>query len=104
MPSQIDPSKPTDGVPAVVSDVALTESVTSIMLPSSPAAHRAVAVTPKGGQDAIGRMVAWPGSVKWAGGEPPPVTAGRVAIPIDAHLTRDCGATWFGFLGAQDFS
>jgi hypothetical protein len=104
MPSQIDPSKPTDGVPAGMSDVPLTRSVTSMMLPSSPAARRAVAVRPKFRQDASARMVAWQGAVQRAGGPPPPVTAGSAAIPIDAHLTRDCEATWFGFLGAQDFS
>ena len=100
MPRQIDPSKPTDGVPAGVSNIALTQSVTSMMLSSSPAARRVVAVRPKVRQDASARTVARQG----AGGPPPPVTAGPAAIPIDAHLTRDCEATWFGFLGAQDFS
>ena len=104
MPSQIDPSKPTDGVPAGVSHIALTQSVTSMMLPSSPAGRRAVAVRPKVRHDASGRMVAWQGSVKRPGGAPSPVTAAPAAIPIDAHLTRDWEATWFGFLGAQDFS
>ena len=104
MPSQIDPSKPTDGVPAGVSNIALTQSVTSMMLSSSPAARRAVAVQPKVRQDASARTVARQGAVQRAGGPPPPVTAGPAVIPIDAHLTRDCEATWFGFLGAQDFS
>ena len=104
MPSQIDPSKPTGGVPAGVNDLALTQRVTSKMLSSSPVAGRAGAVRPNVRQDATAPTVAGQGSVRWSGGVLPPVTAGPAAIPIDAHLTRDCGATWFGFLGAQDFS
>ena len=104
MPSQIDPSKPTDGVPAGVNDVALTQSMTSLMFLNLPAAGRAAADGPIVRQDASGRTLAWQRSVKWRGATPPSVTAASAAIPIDALLTRDCGATWFGFLGAQDFS
>jgi hypothetical protein len=56
-------------------------------------------------QDATGgRTVTWPASVRWAGGTPPLVTPAANAIDIYAFITRNGGASWFGFPGGQDFS
>jgi hypothetical protein len=93
MPSLIDPSKP-----------ALTANVTSLILANPPAAGLAGAATLILRQDAAGgRTVTWPGSVIWAGGTPPAVTAAD-AIDVCTFITRDGGTTWLGFPGGQDFS
>ena len=51
-----------------------------------------------------GANAAWPSAVKWAGGAPPPITSAADAVDVYALITRDGGATWFGFPGGQDFS
>jgi len=88
-----------------VFEMLLTEDLTSLTLTNAPVADRAGAATLIVRQDATGgRTVAWPSSIKWAGGSPPAVMATADAIDIYAFVTRDGGATWFGFPGGQDFS
>jgi hypothetical protein len=88
-----------------VFDVVLTTNVTAVILANPPAAGRAGSATLVLRQDATGgRTVAWPSSVHWAGGTPPVVTPAASAVDIYAFITRDGGATWFGFPGGQDFS
>ena len=91
MPSQIDPTKPVDGAPAV--------------LANPPAATKAGSATLILKQDATGgRDVTWPASVRWAGGEPPAISTPAGAVDICAFVTREGGATWCGFLGGKAFS
>jgi hypothetical protein len=88
-----------------VFDVVLTANVTSLILANPPATGRAGSATLILRQDATGgRTLAWPASVRWAGGMPPVVTPAANAIDIYAFVTRNGGATWFGFPGGQDFS
>jgi hypothetical protein len=88
-----------------VFEVILTQNVTSLILAHPPAAGRAGSCSIILRQDATGgRTLAWPSSVKWAGGTPPPITSGADAVDVYALITRDGGATWLGFPGGQDFS
>jgi hypothetical protein len=88
-----------------VFDVTLTANVTSLTLANPPTAGRAGSATLIVRQDATGgRTLAWPSSVSWAGGTPPVVTPAANAVDIYAFITRNGGATWFGFPGGQDFS
>jgi hypothetical protein len=88
-----------------VFDVVLTANVTSLTLANPPAVGRAGSATLILRQDAIGgRTLAWPASVRWTGGTPPVVTPTANAIDIYAFVTRNGGATWFGFQGGKDFS
>lgn len=87
-----------------VFEVVLTENVTSLLLANPPAAGSAGSATLVVQQDGTGgRTLAWPSSVRWAGGTPPVVTPAANAVDIYAFITRDGGATWFGFPGGQDF-
>jgi hypothetical protein len=88
-----------------VFEVTLTGNVTSLTLANPPAAGRAGSATLILRQDATGgRTLAWPASVRWAGGMPPVVSPAANAVDIYAFMTRNGGATWFGFPGGQDFS
>jgi hypothetical protein len=88
-----------------VFEVILTQNVTSLILAHPPAAGRAGSCSIILRQDATGgRTLAWPSSIKWAGGTPPPITSAAGAVDVYALITRDGGATWFGFPGGQDFS
>ena len=42
-------------------------------------------------------------SIKWAGGNVPTVTASPSAIDIYTFISKDSGATWYGFVGGQNF-
>ena len=88
-----------------VFEVTLSEDVTTLSLANPPAAGRAGSCALILKQDATGgRMLAWPSSVRWAGGSPPLVTPAAAAIDVYGFVTRDGGATWYGFPGGQDFS
>jgi len=88
-----------------VFEVTLTQDVTSLSLVHPPSAGRAGSCSLILKQDAVGgRAFTWPASVKWAGGAPPAITSAADAIDVYALITRDGGATWFGFPGGQDFS
>ena len=86
-----------------VFEVILSENVATLTFANPPAAGRAGSCTLILKQDATGgRIVAWPGSVRWPGGTPPLVTAAANAIDVYAFITRDAGATWYGFPGGKD--
>jgi hypothetical protein len=88
-----------------VFDVVLSANLTSLILANPPATGRAGSATLILRQDATGgRTVAWPSSVLWSGGTAPLVTPAANAVDIYAFITRNGGATWFGFPGGQDFS
>jgi len=56
-------------------------------------------------QDAIGgRLVTWPGSVKWAGGVAPVLSTGADAMDLVVLTTWDQGITWYGALSGVNFS
>ena len=88
-----------------VFEVTLSQNVTTLALANPPASGRAGTCTLILKQDATGgRTLAWPTSVRWAGGLPPLVTLAANAVDIYAFITRDGGTTWYGFPGGQDFS
>jgi hypothetical protein len=88
-----------------VFEVTLTGNVTSLTLANPPAAGRAGSATLILRQDATGgRTLAWPASVRWADGMPPVVSPAANAVDIYAFMTRNGGATWFGFPGGRGFS
>jgi hypothetical protein len=91
MPSQIDPTRPVDGAP---------DLCTNMVLANPPAGGVTGSCTLTLKQDRLGgRTLAWPGSVRWAGGNPP-----AMSIDISAFVSRPGGATWYGFPGGEGFS
>jgi len=90
---------------ANVFEVVLTEDVATLGLANPPAASKAGSVTLILKQDATGsRAVAWPAAVRWPGGTAPEISSPPNAVDILAFVTRDGGATWYGFLGGKGFS
>ncbi len=88
-----------------VFEVTLTQDVTSLVLVHPPSAGRAGSCSLILKQDATGgRAFAWPAAVKWAGGAPPAITSAANAVDVYALITRDGGATWYGFPAGRDFS
>jgi len=88
-----------------VFEVTLTADVTSLVLANPPAPGRAGSCILLVREHATGgRSLAWPASVQWPGGEAPAVTFNPNALDVYCLVTREGGATWFGFLGARDFS
>ncbi len=88
-----------------VFEVTLTGNVTSLVLANPPVSGSAGSATLILKQDATGgRTLAWPGSVRWASGTPPAISVAANAIDIFAFVTRNGGATWYGFPGGKGFS
>ncbi len=87
-----------------VFEVTVTENVTTLTFANPPASGRAGSCTLILRQDATGgRTLVWPGSVRWPAGDPPAISAAANAADVFAFVTRDGGATWYGFLGGKDF-
>ena len=53
-------------------------------------------------QDSSNRTITWPGSVDWAGGSAPSVTAGSGKVDLYAFTTVDGGTNWYGVQPAAD--
>ena len=88
-----------------VFEVTLSGDVTSLALANPPPAGQAGALTLIVRQDGTGgRTLAWPAAVRWAGGQAPAVSAAAQAIDIYTLITRDGGATWYGFVAGQGFA
>ena len=86
-------------------EVVLTQNVTSLQLVNPPASGRAGSCSLIVRQDGTGgRALAWPTSVKWAGGIAPSITGAANGVDIFALVTRDGGTTWYGFPAGQNFS
>ena len=82
----------------------LTSSISGITFSNPPASGRAFAVTfllTQGGSGSY--TVTWPAAVKWPGGVAPTLTTTVGKTDIITLLTVDAGATWFGFVGGQNF-
>ncbi len=85
-------------------EATLSENVTTLTLANPPASGRAGTCTLILRQDATGgRTLAWPSSVRWPNGAQLGISDGGNAVDIFAFVTRDGGATWYGFLGGKDF-
>ncbi len=87
-----------------VFEVTLTGNVTTLTFANPPATGRAGSCTLILKQDAVGgRTLAWPSSVRWPSAAQPAISGAGNAVDIFAFVTRDGGATWYGFLGGRDF-
>ena len=85
-------------------DLTLTASV-DVAFINAPASGTSFALTLTVKQDATGgHAVTWPGSVVWAGGEAPTLTADANAEDVFVFMTSDGGATWYGFTSGQAFA
>ena len=67
-----------------------------------PATGKAGSFTLKWIQDSSDRTITWPGSVDWAGGSAPDVTAGSAKVDFYTFTTIDGGTTWYGFQAGAD--
>jgi hypothetical protein len=87
-----------------VFEVTLTENVVSLILANPPAAGlaRACCLILKQ-DDTGGRTLAWPSSIRWTDGIRPVVSSAKNAVDFFVLLTRDAGATWYGFIGGRNF-
>ena len=52
--------------------------------------------------DGTARSVAWPASIKWAGGVAPTITSTNGKIDVFSFLSTDNGTSWLGFTGGQN--
>jgi hypothetical protein len=87
-----------------VFEVVLTEDVVSFILANPPTAGLAVGCCLILKQDnAGGRTVAWPSSIRWASGVRPMLSGAKNAVDFLVFVTRDGGATWYGFVSGTDF-
>ena len=89
-----------------VFNLTLTGNVTSLNF-TGATAGRACAVTVYFKQGGTARTLAWTlssGTLKWAGGTAPTITATANAIDCCVFESIDGGTTWFGSLVGQNFS
>lgn len=55
-------------------------------------------------QDGVGgRVITWPGSVKWPGGIAPTLSVGATKLDLVVLETLDGGTTWYGALAGADY-
>ena len=81
----------------------LTENVTYTF--SNPGANNTATVfILKIIQDSSARTITWPGSVDWAGGTAPTLTATNNGVDVFVFFTRDGGTTYYGFTAGQAFA
>ncbi|MBF0421887.1 MAG: hypothetical protein HQL73_02725 [Magnetococcales bacterium] len=82
-----------------VFDVAWNANITTLTLSNPPANGKGCFITLRLKQDSTGgRTIAYPASVKWAGGAPPTLVTSVNAITILSFFTVDAGTTWHGNL------
>jgi hypothetical protein len=85
-------------------DVTLASSITSLSFTNVPANRRLYFCTLILIQDSTGgRTIAWPSSVRWAGGSIPTLTATANKIDIITLTTYDGGSSWLAMVGGQNF-
>jgi hypothetical protein len=83
----------------------LTENVAAPILADLPAVDRTGYRSLTVGQDGTGeRSPTGSGALEWPRGAPAAISSAASAVDVDSLVTRDGGATWYGFPGAQDFS
>ena len=89
---------------AHVFDITLTANCT-FSFTNPAAAGKSTSFTLILTQDGAGsRAVVWPGSVVWAGGTAPTISATGGDVDVLTFFTIDNGTTWFGFESGLTFS
>ena len=83
---------------ALGQSVQLTQAVSITTLAFSNVPSGAAVLTIRRTKDATGtaRTIAWPASVKWAGGTAPTLTSTASAVDVISLLTLNGGTTWDG--------
>jgi len=85
--------------------VSLDANVTTLTLSNPTASGDLCAITVWLKQDGTGgRTVAWPASIKWAGGTAPTVTSTANRTDIFVFMTKDGGTSWAGSIVGQNFA
>lgn len=82
--------------------VALNANVTSLSFSGAPAAGSAIGITVAFTADGTARTIAWPASVKWAGGTAPTLTSTAGKVDIFVFCTWDSGTTWYACIAGQN--
>jgi hypothetical protein len=79
-----------NAAPGSITEILLSGNVTSLVLPVSPGARLDLVLR----QTVAGRTVAWPSSIKWAGGAPPVLST--TAGWADWIAIRQLATDWIG--------
>jgi hypothetical protein len=84
----------------------LTENITTVTFTVGAASGEFTSWSWEITQDAgaSGYTIAWPASVKFAGGSAPTLSTGASAVDIISFWTRDGGTTIYASVVGQDFS
>lgn len=84
--------------------ITLAANITTLTLSNVPASGNTYSATLFFVQGASAYTVAFPGSIKWAGGaSAPTITTTNGKIDIITLTTYDGGSNWFGLVGGQNF-
>lgn len=84
-------------------EVTLTAASVALSFSNAPFAFKTGRILLILKQDGTGgRVVTWPGAVKWPGGAAPTLTAAANAVDMIELVTVDNGTTWFGRVWGAD--
>ena len=83
--------------------VSLNAAITTLTISNPPASGSGGSFTLILTADGTARAVAWPASIKWAGGTAPTITSTSGKVDSFAFFTSDGGTTWQGYVGGQNF-
>jgi hypothetical protein len=81
--------------------VAINQNINTFTITGSIAGTTGITLITTGNGTAY--AITWPGSVKWAGGTAPTYTSTNGKQDIYSFVTVTTGASWFGFVGGQDY-
>lgn len=82
--------------------VSLNQNITTLNI-NNPQASSAHGFSIIFTADGTLRTITWPGSVKWAGGTAPTMTATAGKVDILTFFTVDGGTNWYGVVSGQNF-
>lgn len=84
-------------------NVSLSQNITTLTFNGIPASGKVSSITIMFTMDGTPRTVAWPPSVRWAGGTAPTLSSIAGRVDIITLITRDGGANWFGVVTGQNY-
>ena len=87
-----------------VQELTLTGNVVALSISNPPASGIAGTITFIINHGTGPFTWAHPSGIKWPGAVAPTMSSGTNDISIVSYMTRDGGATWYGFFGGADFS
>jgi hypothetical protein len=82
-----------------VHHLTLTGDITTLTISNPPASGTAGSLTLIIAQDSTARTIAYPASVKWAGGSAPAMLASKSYIVT--MITNNAGTTWYAMSGGE---